>query len=99
MRDSSTKRDIAIVVADKHGIQLSQAQLLLNSFIEAMGASLLRGKDLEFRGFGNLRIMHRKEKKARNIHKGEELMVPACTDVKFITAKSLKKRLNKKTKF
>ena len=56
--------------------------------------NLKAGEKIQLSGFGTFEIRERAERKGRNPKTGEVVTVPACKDLAFVSAKSVKESLN-----
>ena len=63
-------------------------------FLEIINA-LIRGDNIEIRGFGTYKIVNRKARIGRNPKNSEVIQVPAKKAVRWKTSKVFFKRLNK----
>lgn len=71
-------------------LTLKQAKEAVQCTFDAMMDYFKRGHGLEIRNFGSFSVIERKEKVARNISKGESIIVPARKTVKFKLSKGVK---------
>ncbi len=62
-----TKAEIVNEVAKATGIEKATVQIVVESFMESVKASLSKGNPVYLRGFGSFIIKRRAEKAARNI--------------------------------
>ena len=72
-----TKADIINEIATSTGIAKKDVSAVVESFMDAIKNSLLDKKEnVYLRGFGSFIVKHRAEKTARNISKGETMIIP-----------------------
>ena len=72
-----TKADIINEIATSTGIAKKDVSAVVESFMETIKDSLLEKKEnVYLRGFGSFIVKHRAEKTARNISKGETMIIP-----------------------
>ena len=71
-----TKAEIVNEVAKATGIEKVTVQTVVESFMESVKGSLIKGNPVYLRGFGSFIIKHRAEKAARNITKKTTMTIP-----------------------
>lgn len=69
----------------------------VETIFKLMGHELTQGNQICVRGFGTIKPVLRKAKKARNIQKNEAMLIPAHTTVKIVPSNDLVKRINAKS--
>lgn len=72
-----TKADIVAEIASATGIEKSTVQPVVESFMETVKASIVKGEPVYLRGFGSFIVKHRAKKAARNITKKTTITIPA----------------------
>ena len=82
-----TKAEIVNEVAKSTGIEKATVQIVVESFMESVKASLVKGNPVYLRGFGSFIIKQRAEKAARNITKNTTMTIPAHKIPAFKPAK------------
>lgn len=82
-----TKADIVAKISDKLGIEKTEVQATVESFMEEVKASLETGNNVYLRGFGSFIIKTRAEKTGRNISKNTTIKIPAHNIPAFKPAK------------
>ena len=93
---TTTKKDLALKVAQETGCKKSLASEMVDSIFTAMRASLSRGDRIEIRGFGVFQVKNTKPKPAaRNPRTGDIIYVPARRKTHFKPGKLLKDALHK----
>ncbi|MFH1706355.1 MAG: HU family DNA-binding protein [Planctomycetota bacterium] len=88
------KKQIIAAVAEKTGMTTAYTRQVVERFMSEMISELAHGNDLEFRGFGNFRVVTRKKKIARNPKTGTVITVPPHRVVRFRQGKEVKELLN-----
>ena len=83
-----TKADIVNEVAKSTGIEKITVQTVVESFMESVKGSLIKGEPVYLRGFGSFIIKHRAQKAARNITRKTTMTIPAHDIPAFKPAKS-----------
>ena len=71
----------------------AEADLLVNTFLESIIASLKAGEGVELRGFGSFRLRDRQPRLGRNPRSGESIHVPAKRVAYFKLGKELRNKL------
>ena len=72
-----TKAEIVNEVAKATGIEKVTVQTVVESSMECIRQSIIKGNPVYLRGFGSFIIKHRAEKAARNITKKTTMTIPA----------------------
>jgi len=82
-----TKAEIVNEIAKSTGVEKTAVQSVVESFMESVKDSLVKGEPVYLRGFGSFIIKHRATKAARNITKNTTLTIPAHDIPAFKPAK------------
>jgi len=88
------KSELVDSIAEKSGLNKSQAAEALNAMMESIGEALEAGDTISLVGFGTFTVKDRKARTGRNPKTGEELSIPASKVPSFKAGKNLKERLN-----
>jgi DNA-binding protein HU-beta len=88
------KTDLVAAVAADAQLSKDKAAVAVEAVIKHIQSALLDGSEVRLPGFGNFKVMDRKETTARNPRTGETVKVPASKVAKFSPAKGLKEALN-----
>jgi integration host factor subunit beta len=91
--DTLTKADLSKQLMDKLELGKKEADLLVNTFLEAIVASLRAGEGVELRGFGSFRLRDRRARVGRNPRSGASIKVPPKRVVYFKLGKELRNKL------
>ena len=83
-----TKAEIVNNISGKLGLEKSDTQRVVESFMEEVIKSLVERENVHFRGFGSFTIKTRAEKTGRNITKGTSIIIPAHNVPTFKPAKT-----------
>ena len=89
-----TKQQLANRLADETGLSRIDAIRAVEGLMTVMGDTFVEGHNIYLRGFGTFKVRTTKQKTARNISRGESVIVPPRKNVKFIPCENLKKRLH-----
>ena len=88
-----TKKDIIDKLATGAGIKKTQAEKVLEAFVEAVKGSLKAGDKVTMAGFGSFSVASRKARTGRNPRTGTEIKIKARKVPKFTPANSFKDML------
>ncbi|MBU5616108.1 MULTISPECIES: HU family DNA-binding protein [Psychrobacter] len=88
------KSELIDSIAEKSGLNKTQAGDALNAVMESVGQALEAGDSISLVGFGTFSVKDRKARTGRNPKTGEELAIPASKVPSFKAGKNLKERLN-----
>jgi len=82
-----TKADIVSKISDKLGMEKTDVQATVESFMNEVKGSLETGENVYLRGFGSFIVKTRAEKTGRNISKNTTIKIPAHNIPAFKPAK------------
>ncbi len=82
-----TKADIVANISDKLGLEKTEVQATVETFMAEVKDSLESGDNVYLRGFGSFIIKKRAEKTGRNISKNTTIKIPAHNIPAFKPAK------------
>ena len=90
-----TKSELIARLAE-HYPQLvaKDAEIAVNTILEAMFTSLVQGRRIEIRGFGSFEINHRPARTGRNPKTGEKVPVPEKYVPHFKAGRELRERVD-----
>ena len=89
-----TKAELIAAVAEKSGLNRTQAKDALEAVLDSITTSIKEGVEVRIVGFGNFVPVDRPEGTARNPRTGEQVHRPASKTVKFRPGEGLKGALN-----
>ena len=93
---TTTRKHLALSVAEITGCKKNVATRIVDALFEAMRQSLIENNRIEIRGFGVFEVKETKPKPAaRNPRTGEIIYVPARRKTHFKPGKLLKAELHK----
>ena len=72
-----TKSDIVNEIVNKTGIEKVVVQSVVESLMETIKGSMIKGENIYLRGFGSFVVKKRAEKIGRNITKKTSMKIPA----------------------
>ena len=70
-----TKAEVIAQIAEKTGIEKADVQKTVESFFQVVKASMSKGENVYFRGFGSFVNKKRAKKVARNISKNTAIII------------------------
>jgi DNA-binding protein HU-beta len=90
------KSDLIDVVVKGAGINRSQADTAISSFLSGIEADLKKGGRVTLVGFGSFSVSNRKARTGRNPRTGQPLKIAARKAPKFSPGTELKVAVNRK---
>ena len=90
----TTKAELVAAIAEKAGLNKTQAKDALEAFLESVTASLKAGQEVRLVGFGSFLPVERAAGTARNPRTGETVSRPASKTARFRVGEGLKTALN-----
>jgi len=88
------KADLINTIAREMNIPKQEAEEGVNLFFQSIKEAILRGEEIEIRGFGSFRFRKRTSRAGRNPRTGEPVKVPPKKVLYFKPSKLLKELLN-----
>ncbi|HEX7758430.1 MAG TPA: HU family DNA-binding protein [Caulobacteraceae bacterium] len=89
-----TKAELVTAIAEKAGLNKTQAKDALEAFIDSVTTSLKAGQEVRLVGFGSFVPVNRAAGSARNPRTGETVKRPASKTARFRVGEGLKGALN-----
>ena len=89
-----TKAELISAIAEKAGLNKTQARDALEAFLGSVTDSLKSGQEVRLVGFGSFLPVDRKAGTARNPRTGESVSRPASKTARFRVGEGLKGALN-----
>ncbi len=89
-----TKAELVAAIADKTGLNRTQAKDALDAVLDSVTASLKAGSEVRLVGFGSFVPVERKAGTARNPRTGETVSRAASKTARFRVGEGLKTALN-----
>jgi nucleoid DNA-binding protein len=90
-----TKADIVDVVSQGTGLTKVETQAVIDGLLATISYALQMGERIDLRGFGNFKVVKRKERTARNPGTNESIRVPEQNAAVFKPSKDLKEFINR----
>ncbi len=96
MNQSYTRNDLATELSQKANVSVDSAKGTVEDVLRLVSTALTDRKKVEFRGFGILEVVRRKEKVGRNPKAPQNgtYLIPAKNVVKFRIGKDLDGAIN-----
>ena len=89
------KNELTATVAQKLGCSNTEAENIVNSFIDTLSDNLVAGKKVQLTGFGTFEVRQRNGHRGYNPQTGEPIWIEPSTAVGFKASKALKETVNK----
>jgi len=86
-----TKSEFVDQVADRAGLSKRDAANAVDAVLETIEATLSRGSEISFSGFGKFSVSQRSAREGRNPATGERIQIAASRVPKFTAGAALKK--------
>jgi len=90
------KADLINKISKEMNISKQEAETGVNLFFQTIKEAILRGEEIELRGFGSFRFRQRGSRSGRNPRTGEPVHVPPKKVLYFKPSKILKNLINNK---
>ncbi|RMG90596.1 MAG: integration host factor subunit beta [Zetaproteobacteria bacterium] len=90
-----TKSELIERIAAGRGITRREAEVVVNTVLDAIGDALAAGDRVELRGFGSFVVKQREPRMGRNPKTGEEVPVPGKRVPHFKPGKELRERVDR----
>ncbi len=84
-----SKKEFVEAYALKSGESKKRSEELVNDFLKLVEESLLKGKDVQFVGWGSFSTKKKAARTGRNPKTGESIKIPAKKVLKFKVGKKL----------
>jgi integration host factor subunit beta len=88
------KADLVNKIAREMDIPKQEAEEGVNLFFHSIKEAILKGEEIEIRGFGSFRFRKRTSRSGRNPRTGEPVKVPPKKVLYFKPSKLLKELIN-----
>ena len=75
--DAVTKADIVNQIADATGLTKTDTAVVVDGMFASLIDAMHRGENIEIRGFGTFKIVHRAPRTGRNPKTGEVVKIPS----------------------
>lgn len=89
------KTELVEAIATKTNMTKTDADKMVNAFVEVVTDALTKGDKVSLKGFGNFEVRTREARTGRNPRTGEAMPIPASKAPAFKASSALKKAVNK----
>ena len=94
MSKTITKLDLVNHLHENLGLNKVESKELVEIFFEEIKASLLNNGEVKLSGFGNFKILNKRERPGRNPKTGEPTIISARRVVTFKAGQKLRKKMS-----
>ena len=94
MSKTITKLDLVNHLNEKLGLNKVESKELVEAFFDEIKKSLINNEDVKISGFGNFKILNKKERPGRNPRTGEPAVISARKVVTFKAGQKLRKKMS-----
>ncbi|MCX5726162.1 MAG: HU family DNA-binding protein [Candidatus Saganbacteria bacterium] len=90
------KKQLANKVADKLGLKRITIEKVIDTALDLMSDTLVKGEKVRLVGFGNFLVRTRASRVGRNPQTGEKINIPSSKAPAFVPGINLKKSIKSK---
>jgi integration host factor subunit beta len=90
------KSDLIESLAQRQNLSRKDAQSIINTILETLIATMVKGEDNQLRGFGSFQIREYASYVGKNPKTGKKMMIQAKKLPYFKVVKDLRERVNSK---
>ena len=94
MSKTITKLDLVNHLNQKMGLNKVESKELVEAFFNEIKKSLTDSEEVKISGFGNFKILNKKERPGRNPRTGEPAVISARKVVTFKAGRKLRKKIS-----
>ena len=94
MSKTITKLDLVNHLNEKLGLNKVESKELVEVFFDEIKKSLINSEEVKISGFGNFKILNKKERLGRNPKTGEPAIISARRVVTFKAGQKLRKKMS-----
>ena len=94
MSKTITKSDLVNHLHEKLGLNKIESKEIVEAFFEEIKRSLTDNQEVKISGFGNFKILNKKERPGRNPRTGEPAVISARKVVTFKAGQKLRKKMS-----
>ena len=94
MSKTITKLDLANHLNEKLGLNKVESKELVEAFFDEIKKSLINNEEVKLSGFGNFKILNKRERPGRNPKTGEPAIISARNVVTFKAGQKLRKKMS-----
>jgi len=94
MSRTITKLDLVNHLNEKLGLNKVESKELVEAFFDEIKKSLINNEEVKISGFGNFKILNKKERPGRNPKTGEPAIISARRVITFKAGQKLRKKMS-----
>jgi len=94
MSKTLTKLDLVNHLNENMGLNKVESKELVEAFFDEIKKSLINNEEVKISGFGNFKILNKKERPGRNPKTGEPAIISARRVVTFKAGQKLRKKMS-----
>ena len=94
MSKTITKLDLVNHLNQKLGLNKVESKELVEAFFDEIKKSLINNEEVKLSGFGNFKILNKRERPGRNPKTGEPAIISARKVVTFKAGQKLRKKMS-----
>lgn len=94
MSKTITKLDLVNHLNEKLGLNKVESKELVEAFFDEIKKSLINNEEVKLSGFGNFKILNKRERPGRNPKTGEPAIISARRVVTFKAGQKLRKKMS-----
>ena len=94
MSETITKLDLVNHLNEKLGLNKVESKELVEAFFDEIKKSLINNEEVKLSGFGNFKILNKRERPGRNPKTGEPAIISARKVVTFKAGQKLRKKMS-----
>ena len=94
MSNTITKLDLVNHLNEKLGLNKAESKELVEAFFDEIKKSLINNEEVKLSGFGNFKILNKRERPGRNPKTGEPAIISARKVVTFKAGQKLRKKMS-----
>ena len=94
MSKTITKLDLVNHLNEKLGLNKVESKELVEAFFDEIKKSLINNEEVKLSGFGNFKILNKRERPGRNPNTGEPAIISARKVVTFKAGQKLRKKIS-----
>ena len=94
MSKTITKLDLVNHINEKLGLSKVESKELVEAFFDEIKKSLINNEEVKLSGFGNFKILNKRERPGRNPKTGELAIISARRVVTFKAGQKLRKKIS-----
>jgi len=94
MSKTITKLDLVNHLNEKLGLNKVESKELVEAFFDEIKKSLINNEEVKLSGFGNFKILNKRERPGRNPKTGEPAIISTRRVVTFKAGQKLRKKMS-----